>query len=131
MIKKIYAFNERGEALLKRQYGPTLDDACIRGEIASSPDCNFVKASDTIVYRRADTFYVAFVVENENEMYILSLISHLMSMIEQKLGAATESAIVYNFRDCHALLDTVILNGKIILLDPAEALRSVRASSQQ
>lgn len=120
MIKKVYAFNDKGETLLKRQYAPTLDDIAIRGCIITNTDCNFVKASDTIIYRRIDSFYVSFVVEHENEMYILSLISHLMHMLEQKLGAAIDSTITYNFKDCHVMLDAIILNGKFVMANPAE-----------
>ncbi|KAI5169280.1 AP-4 complex subunit sigma-1 [Pancytospora epiphaga] len=122
MIKKVYSFNSKGETLIKRQYAPAPSDTAIRGYVISSPDCNFVRASDMIIYKKIDTFYLCFVVNNENEMYIFALISQLAHAFERRLGVVTEMAILCNFKECHLLVDEIILNGKLITANLADVL---------
>lgn len=120
MIKKIYAFNEKGETLFRRVYAETLSDGEVRACVQSTPNCSFVKSTDTVVYRQFEGFSVCFVAENENEMYVLALISYLMNLMERLFGSVSEVTIVYNFKDCHVLIDNFILNGKVVALDPLE-----------
>lgn len=130
MIKKIYAFNSKEETLFRRLYAATLSDGEIRACVSTTPDCSFIKGTDTIVYRQFEAFNVCFVVENENEMYILSLISYLMNLMERLFGSINEITIIYNFKDCHVLIDNFILNGKVVALDPLEITSACHVPDQ-
>lgn len=122
MIKKVYAFNGKQETLFRRVYSKTLTDESIRKLVVAAEPCNFIAGVDDIVYKKLDGFYVCFVVQNENEMYILAIISHLMCLFEKILGNLSEMAFIYNFKDCHSLLDGYILNGKVVALNSSEVL---------
>ena len=120
MIKKIYIFNEKFETILRRIYSETLPDEEIRQLVLSSPDCNFIQTTDSIVYKKFNSVYVCFVTENENEMYILNLINHFINIIDKILGSITCSSLICNFKDFHVILDNFIMNGKVICFDPSE-----------
>lgn len=120
MIKKIFCFNSKREILFKKLYCSTIDDEDIINKVLSNQEINFIECKDLIVYKKIDTIYLAFVVVNENEMYILNLIVFLMNTMDKLLGNLNEKSFIYNFKDVHYLLDNFILDGKVISLDPFE-----------
>lgn len=122
MIKKVYVFNSDGETLLRRVYAQSLSDNTIQMAVRKSDDCNFIELEDTIVYRQYDAIYVCFMANGENEMYISALIAHFMKAADRLFGGIKESTLIYNFKDFHMLLDSMILNGKVIELDTTTML---------
>lgn len=130
MIKKVYVFNERHETLIRRVYAATLSDDEMRQLVLATPDCNFVRVCDTLVYKKIDGVYMCMVAADENEMYVLGLIGHLAGLIGRLLESTSEAAISYSFKECHALLDAFILDGKVVCLDQLEIL-SACAPSQE
>jgi hypothetical protein len=119
MINKIYCFNTENETLFKKCYKNTiLDLKDIYEEVLRNSNVNFFEINkSTIVYKRYESFYCCFEVEDENEIYILCLIDFLMNALERLLGSTSEKAFIYNFKDVNYLLDNFILNGKVINLD--------------
>ncbi|KAI4291414.1 AP-4 complex subunit sigma-1 [Pancytospora philotis] len=131
MIKKIYGFNGDGETLFKRTYEPGITDSEIQKAVRASPDCSFVHAVDTVVYRRLGPVFICFVVAEENEMYVLALIAHFISAAERLLGEINEATLIYNFKGVHTLLDGFVLDGKVAEMDSAELLRGVQPEHTQ
>lgn len=115
MIKKIHCFNEHREAIFGKTYKPTMDDQHIENMVLSSRDTSFIESRDLIVYKKFERLYVCFVVEGENEMYVLGLITSLMDLINESLGQLNEKRLIYNFRDVDYIIDNFILDGKIIM----------------
>lgn len=120
MIKKILAFNLDREIIFKKIYKEALDDSKIIKEVLSNHDNNFIDLKETIIYKRFDTIYLCFVVEDENEMYIMNLLVFMMSLMDRLLGQINEKSFIYSFKDVDYLIDNFILDGKIINIDPLE-----------
>lgn len=120
MIKKILCFNLERETIFKKSYKSTLSDKEVQDDVLSNQDCNFIDAQDTIVYKRFDTIYLCFIVEDENEMYILNILVFMMSLMDRLLGHLNEKSFIYNFKDVSYMIDNFILDGKIINTDPLE-----------
>lgn len=123
MIKKIYGFNVNGETRLKRTYAPCLSDDEIRAAVQEEKERSVVDDGETIVFSRFGNIFIAFVVENENEMYILALINSLMSIYDRFFGKVCELHFIYNFKEAHVILDNYIVNGKCIENDPFEVMK--------
>lgn len=123
MIKKIYGFNLNGEVRLKRTYTSSLSDEEIREVVLNETEKNIAKDRETVVFNRFGNMFIAFVVENENEMYILALINTLMSIYDRFFGKVCELHFIYNFKETHIILDNYIVNGKCIGNDPFEVMR--------
>lgn len=117
MIKKIYCFNEHRETIFRKTYRSTMGDQCIEDAVLSNKDINFIETQDLIVYKRFEPLYVCFVVQDENEMYILNLITLLMRQMGKLLEHLNEKSIIYNFRDVDRMIDNFILDGKVISMD--------------
>lgn len=123
MIKKIYGFSSGGETRLKRTYQPSLPDEEIRSMVLAHSDTSIIEGRETIVFNRFGNIFIAFVVENENEMYVLSLINNLMSIYDRFFSKVCELHFMYNFKETHIILDNYIVNGKCIENDPFEVMK--------
>ncbi|KAG5860435.1 clathrin adaptor complex small subunit [Encephalitozoon hellem] len=123
MIKKIYGFSLNGETRLKRTYEATLSDEEIRSMVMAQEERNIIDGSETIVFNRFGNLFIAFVVEDENEMYVLSLINNLMSIYDRFFTKVCELHFIYNFKETHIILDNYIVNGKCIENDPFEVIK--------
>jgi Clathrin adaptor complex small chain len=124
MIKKIYAFSKEGETRFRRVYSPTISDNEIRNKVIQCKGCNFIEGQDTIVFKCFNEVYVCFITENENEMYVLNLINYMMSLMDRLLGNISDASLIYNFKDCHVVIDNLICNGKVVCLDALEITSS-------
>lgn len=117
MIQKIIAFNKMGQSLFKRAYRSSVTD----NEIKVAVKCSKFNITDvsgvTIIFKKYQEFYIAFVVENENEMYILQLITFLEQRIENAIDKISEAAIDYHFRECLTIVDNFVVDGKVITLE--------------
>ena len=121
MIKSIFIFNTNSELIIEKHYHDYLHFSKILNIIKSNRDLNFCEyENDTIIYKKFDDLFISFVVFDENEMYILSLINLLMSAMEKLLGGINQRSFVYHFKDISYALDNFIINGKIINLDSLE-----------
>ncbi|KAH9410952.1 putative clathrin adaptor protein [Ordospora pajunii] len=125
MIKKIYGFSSSGETRLKRTYQKSLDDAGIREIVLGHAEKNIVDGDQMVVFNRFGDIFIAFVVENENGMYILSLINNLMSIYDRFFSKVCELHFIYNFKETHLILDNYIVNGKCISSDALEVMKQV------
>lgn len=126
MIKAIFVFNNEYQLLLKKEYTKEFDFEKIGKELQSEPDFNFVEFEDSVlVCRRFDDTNVCFIVEDENEMYIFSLITLLMSAIERTIGNLHHKSFVYYFKEISHAIDNFILNGKVITLEIEEIAASM------
>lgn len=123
MIKKIYGFSSNGETRLKRTYETTLSDDEIRSMVLAQKERNIVDGNETIVFNKFGNLFIAFVVENENEIYVLSLINNLMSIYDRFFTKVCELHFIYNFKETHVILDNYIVNGKCIENDPFEVMK--------
>lgn len=128
MINGIYIFSSEYELILKRTYAKTLSMEKVVGAIGS--DCNFVEiGSETVIHRRFEDVIFCCVTADENEMYILALITMVASTMEKMVGSLSHKLLVYHFRDAYTLIDGFVLNGKVVCLDPTDILSSVGARS--
>ncbi|UYI26940.1 ap-2 complex subunit sigma [Encephalitozoon cuniculi] len=123
MIKKVYGFSSSGETRLKRTYETSLSDEEIRSMVLAQKERNIADGKETVVFNRFGNIFMAFVVENENEMYILSLINNLMSIYDRFFTKVCELHFIYNFKETHIILDNYIANGKCIENDPFEVMK--------
>lgn len=123
MIKKIYGFNLNGEIRLKRTYAPSLSDEEIKAAVLSEKGKNIVDEREKVVFNKFGNMFIAFVVENENEMYVLALINNLMSIYDRFFSKVCELHFIYNFKETHIILDNYIANGKCIENDPFEVMK--------
>ncbi len=115
MINKIYVFNELGETLLRRHYTESIPDHKVRKLIESSNSLNYIKMqSYTIVYTKIDTIYFSFVVIDENEFYIHSVMNHFLDLLKDQLGNISETKLRYNLINCLDTIDRFILNGCVV-----------------
>lgn len=94
-----------------------MSDRSIEDAVLSNQDVNFVEAQDLVVYKKFESLYVCFVVEEENEMYVLNLITFLMSLMDRLLGHLNEKSFIYNFKDVSYMIDNFILDGKVVNMD--------------
>jgi hypothetical protein len=130
MIKKVYGFNTAGEPRLRRVYAPSVADEEIVREVLATSEGNIVDYRETIVFGRFNNLYIAFVVENENEMHMLALINNLMSIYDKLFTKVCELHFIYNFRETHIVLDNYISNGKCIENEAIEVVKHVYATKQ-
>ncbi|KAM0680874.1 AP-2 complex subunit sigma [Glugoides intestinalis] len=126
MIKAIFVFNNEYQLLLKKEYTKEFDFERIAKELQEEPDFNFIEFEDSVlVCRRFDDTSVCFIVEDENEMYIFSLITLLMCAIERTIGNLNHKSFVYYFKEISHAIDNFILNGKVITLEIEEIAASM------
>lgn len=116
MIKKIYFFNEKIGTLLIRTYENTMSDDKIREMVLLTNNCNFINGEDTIIFKKQNDVYICFIVENENEVYILEIIDYFVNLIKIEIGEFTNINMLHNFKSCFILLDKFVINGKLIRL---------------
>ncbi|KAI5150791.1 hypothetical protein ENBRE01_1713 [Enteropsectra breve] len=117
MILKVVAYNSKKELLFRRIYDDCLTDEEIITSIDNSPECNFINGTHSLIYKTCQDFTVALVVRDENEMYTLNIISILLAVLETEFGDLCSEILIYNFIRTHQILDSYILNGKIVSLD--------------
>lgn len=121
MINAIFLFNTRKELIIRKEYAQKFKFHEIFDLVISNIDLNFFEFGNcTLVYKKFDELIVSFIVEREDEMYILSLINLFMSAMDKLLGNLNQKSFVYNFKDVNYALDNFILNGKVINLDPLD-----------
>ncbi|KAM0671196.1 small subunit of clathrin adaptor complex [Ordospora colligata] len=125
MIKKIYGFSSSGETRLKRTYESSLSDEDIKEIVLSHVEKNIVDGKQMVVFNRFGDIFIAFVAENENGMYVLSLINNLMSIYDRFFSKVCELHFIYNFKETHLILDNYIVNGKCISSDAFEVIKQV------
>ncbi|KAF9763316.1 AP-3 complex subunit sigma [Nosema granulosis] len=119
MIKKIYIFNENGENRIIRTFRDTLSNEEIQKKISEDISTNFIRLEkESIIFRRYNKIVISLVVENENEMYCLSIISLLMELLNRLFKNITELHLIYHFKDIYELLDKFIAGGYVIETDP-------------
>lgn len=118
MIRAIFFFNVKEELLIKRLYSECIDFRVVYDLVLENLDINFAKIdNETVVYKQFDELIVAFVVKNEDEMYVLSFLNLLMSAMDKLLGNLDQSCFVYHFKDVIYALDNCVIGGKIINLN--------------
>ena len=121
MIHSIFLFNSRKELIIKKEYTENNNFTEISCLILENLDFNFLKLKKRkLIYKKYDELIVAFLIEDEDEMFILSLINLMMSAMDRLLGNLNLTSFVYHFKDVSYAIDNYILNGKIINLDPLE-----------
>lgn len=126
MIKGIFIFNADYETLLKRTYCKSVNIESVINALKSNSDSNFIDLnSDTIIFRQCDDSIICFVAGEENEMYVLALITILVNTIERMLGSLNHKSLIYHFKDVYAVVDNFILNGVVVSLDPVDILNSL------
>lgn len=120
MIKKIYIFNENGESRIIRTFKDTLSNKEIQQRVLQETNTNFIKIdkNESIVFRKYNKIFICFVVENENEMYILSIISLLMDLLNRLFRNITELHLIYHFKDIYEVLDKFIAGGFVVETNP-------------
>lgn len=108
---------------MKRTYKPTISDEVIQKLILGEPCRNIIEDEDVIVFNRFANLYIAFVVDEENVMYILALINHLMKIYDNFFNSACELHFIYNMKEAHEILDNFIVDGKCVELDVFEVTK--------
>jgi len=131
MINAIYIFSSEQELIFTRTYAKTM---ATKDVLANSVglDCSFVEiGTETAIYKQFEDIIICFVVADENEIYVSALISMIASTIEKMLGCLDHKLLIYHFKDAYTLIDSFVVNGKVISLNPSEILSSVgmRSSS--
>lgn len=111
MIQKILIFNEKREVRLKRTYCDVLTNEEIINIVLKEKDCNII---DNIVFKKYNSLYVCFVVENENEIYTLGLIDMFMELLTKTFSPLTELNFIYQFSTVYNLLDKIIVGGYVV-----------------
>jgi hypothetical protein len=111
MIKKIYIFNEHKQTRLVKTYSDTHSNTEIQSIVLSEKDTSIC---GDIVFRKFNTIYICFVIENENEMYILSLINMLVDCLSKEFPALSELHFVYNFKEVYDLVDRIFAGGYVV-----------------
>jgi hypothetical protein len=119
MIHSIFLFNLQKELILKKEYSQNFNYFVeISDLIVLNLDFNFMKFGDKkLIYKKYDELIVTFLVEGEDEMFILSSINLLMSAMDRLLGNLNQKSFIYHFKDVSYAVDNFVINGKIINLD--------------
>lgn len=126
MINGLYIFNTEYELIIKRAYYKTAGIDKVTEALKSG--VKIVEISDeTVVHSCFEDIIVCFVVSDENEMYVLELVLLLADAVERMLGCLNNRLLTYHFRDAYTLVDSFILNGKVVCVDVSDILASVGA----
>lgn len=121
MIKSVLIFNINTELIIQKYYDGKINPSDVINTVKLNPDLNFCEYGQlTLIYKKFDELITVFVVLDENEMYILSLINLMMNAMDKLLGGLHHKSFVYNFKDVSFAIDNFILNGKVINLDPMD-----------
>lgn len=121
MIKSVLIFNINTELIIQKYYDGKINPSDVINTVKSNSDLNFCEYGQlTLIYKKFDELITVFVVLDENEMYILSLINLMMNAMDKLLGGLHHKSFVYNFKDVSFAIDNFILNGKVINLDPMD-----------
>jgi hypothetical protein len=123
MIKKIYIYNENGDSRIIRTFRDTLTNEEIGREVSKEHEVNFIKCkNESIVFRRYNHIVISLVVEKENEVYCLSLISLFMDLLKRLFPDISELHFIYHFKDIYDLLDKFIVGGIVIETNPEKII---------
>lgn len=121
MIKSVLIFNINTELIIQKYYDGKINPSDVINTVKLNSDLNFCEYGQlTLIYKKFDELITVFVVLDENEMYILSLINLMMNAMDKLLGGLHHKSFVYNFKDVSFAIDNFILNGKVINLDPMD-----------
>lgn len=120
MICKVIVFQENGEILLMRNYESikTSDLQIISLVKSAAPGLSFIDGDELVVFKKISALYFCLVIRNEIELYALGFLNFLISRLELIFDSLQAPTFSYYFQVCHSILDSYILNGKIISVDP-------------
>ncbi|WUR02483.1 AP complex subunit sigma [Vairimorpha necatrix] len=125
MIHGIIIFNAEGETKLSRDFSLKYIEDEIKNKVLQEKDTNIIyDTSDTsIIFKKHFNIFICFIIENENEFYILSLInvfidsfsSHFSNVcINSSSSHFSELHFVYQFKEIYDILDEMFVGGYYI-----------------
>lgn len=72
------------------------------------------KGSKKVIVDKYQSVYLIFVVENENELYILEIMRRLICLLDLCFKRVSDNSLKFYGEYCHMIVDMYILNGKIV-----------------